>query len=273
MEKTCFSLNLSFVHKIPLIFIFTVSLIMQNNLLSAGELDDFEKDATKQKTGQEDTRESSENKKEPGLLDDLFSDLLSEIFSDFLHGLYNEGRASWIRMNGGNQILGISSRKIGEPLLPIFRADLNYLNVKSDVMAIDGKVEAGYGPYGFQFRRTHFTEDLPKDKLDLDQFHGLIRFSSKGYLEVDVGIGAIILKGDETNLGFSFTLPLKIYPTQWVGLNFIPTWSIINGNAISNYDLLLPFTRRFFSINAGYRWLNSSNESLNGPYLGVSFHY
>ena len=252
---------------------------MQNSRLFAGELDDFEKDATKQKTKQEHTVESSRDEKDSDFLGDLLSELfLKPIGESFGEVIVKAGRSSMLRVDDSackteGIAEGITCRQIGEPLIPYLKADLNFQNVKPDITAIDGKVELGYGPFGFQFRRTHFKEKETRDRLDVDQYHGLFRISYKSYFELDFGIGELTLNGNDSNSGFSFTLPIKVQPTGWIGFYFLPAWSILNGNTISDYDISVPFTRRFFSVQIGYRWLKSPHESLDGPYLGGSIHF
>lgn len=241
--------------KLSLVFVLIGGLAIQNHRLCAGELDDFEEDATEPKNGQYLKKTSGD---ESSFFEDFFRDIFSEILGDMLSGWYQR-----------SLVMG-KSRPLGDQLLPIFKADLNYQNVEHDIRAIDAKIELGHGPLGIQFRRTHFSESEPRDKLIVTKYYGLLRFSGCCNFELDFGLGGLTLHGNETNTAFSLAIPFKIYPERWVGVCFLPSWSFLNRNVINDYDISVPFTIDYFSIQIGYRWVESLNESLNGPYIGGS---
>lgn len=241
--------------KLSLVFVLIGGLAIQNHRLCAGELDDFEKDATVPKNGQCVERASDD---EPNFFEDFFRDIFSEILGDILSGGIS-----------GSRIAG-ESRSLGDQLLPVFKTDLNCQSTGSDIIAIDAKTELGHGPLAIQFRRTHFSEDEPKDKLNITKYYGLLRFFWCCNFELDFGLGGLTLQGNETNTAFSLTVPFKIYPERWFGICFLPSWSFLNRNVINDYDISVPFTIDYFSLQIGYRWVESLNESLNGPYVGGS---
>jgi hypothetical protein len=42
---------------------------------------------------------------------------------------------------------------------------------------------------------------------------------------------------------------------------------------VSDYDLAALLGWRYVSLKAGYRWVSSPRESLNGPYAGLSLRF
>jgi hypothetical protein len=167
-------------------------------------------------------------------------------------------------------MLEIEPRAPGELQIPMVGIDLRYQDVDGDVTALDGRVEAGYGPLGVAFRFTHYEEESPPDELDITQWHGLYRMSFTKYIEVDLGLGSMILRGNARHSGFSGTLPVRIWFGAPVALVFRPTWSDVGGQEINDYDVALLYTRQYFSVCAGYRWFEAGDSALNGAFVGVS---
>jgi hypothetical protein len=160
-------------------------------------------------------------------------------------------------------------RDFGEPQIPFVRLDFSFQDVESDVYAYDYRVEGGYGPLGLQFDQTHYRETIPGDELNLIRLYGLYRMSFGSNVEMDLGFGALTIDGDDYDSRFSFTTPILIYPSDHVGIELRPAWAA----NVSDYDVGLLATWRYSSIKVGYRWVKSPDESLNGPYVGLSVHY
>ncbi len=167
----------------------------------------------------------------------------------------------------------IEPRIPGELQIPVVCLDLRYQYVESDVSALDGRAEVGYGPLGLAFRYTHYAEESPADELDIVQWHGLYRMSFTEYVEVDVGYGAMTLHGDARHSGSSLTAPVRITFDVPVALVFRPTWSWIGDNSISDYDVGLLYLWPYVSVSLGYRWFECDDSALSGAFVGVSGRY
>jgi len=118
----------------------------------AGKLSDFEKAATEERTG--------ENKKAPKS-DDSDDSFFSGLLSDILEAVFvNGGEASLYRMQpdppGVTAPFLVEPRRPGDVLLPTVSADVVFQNVRSDVIALDARFEAGYGPAGLQYRLSRY---------------------------------------------------------------------------------------------------------------------
>lgn len=244
---------------------------IQTTLVWAGKLDDFEKDATKDRPPQEKPKDSPDE----GM--GIMGELVEEIF---IKGLYYGGQASLWRAQCSHTEEGIICRQKGEPLLPMIRVDLCYQRLQSNLSAIDGMVELGYGPLAISYRGTHFREtDLPdevtnsSDAMNLHEVLALYRVSGTPYFEIDWGLGMVRLEGNDTHSGVAFSMPVKIQPESWLGFNIVPTVNSMDGNALYDIDGSILLTKGFISLRAGYRWLYTEYETLKGPYSGLSLHF
>jgi hypothetical protein len=50
-------------------------------------------------------------------------------------------------------------------------------------------------------------------------------------------------------------------------LEYRPAWA----DGVNDYDVALLYTKGAVSFKGGYRWVISPHDSLNGPYLGMSW--
>ena len=115
--------------------------------------------------------------------DDEDDEYEPDLFEWFLYELVHEliflgGKSSWVRLHPGDATemgVSVTPREIGEPTIPFLNVDIAFQSVKPDIEALDGRVEVGYGPMGFQYRWTHYDERLPERSLDLIQWHFLYR--------------------------------------------------------------------------------------------------
>lgn len=235
-----------------------------------GQLDDFESAATDQRyesdTRADPPRHGDDNDR--GFWADFFFEIFDEIFSA-------GARLSLARIDGSTEpgYGDVDRREIGSPDLPFLRFDMNYQHMESGIDALDGRLEVGYGPFGVEYRRTRFTEEQPRDTMDLSYLRGLYRVSGSKHFEFGIGLGAVELQGNERNSGLSTALPINVYPHPDLGLRLAPSWSWINGNPINDLDGSVAYVRKYFSVRVGYRRIQSHGEVLRGPYAGASLHY
>lgn len=262
-----------------ILFIF-MSFLFISNQTFAGKLDEFEEKATEEKKKPENKAESDVSASKDKRSDDdsclggivnLYFELVADVFMTY-------GKISWTRIHKDFDpdfplYKGLEYRKPGESLIPFVRFDYGYQNVASDMDASDYRAEFGYGPFGFQVRKTSYVEDDPDDTLDINQFYALYRMSLGNKVEIDLGLGVFQIEGNEKNSAFSFTVPVLIHPNEIIGIELRPGWTEIHGNSIMDYDIALLCGWRYISLRIGYKSLNAPGASLNGPYIGVSLRY
>lgn len=238
----------------------------------AGKLDDFEDSATNRGKSDGDHDHDHSHKSYDDISDEDSSAALALLIVALpVYG----GLASWHRVRPDEVDSDVkeensSLRRAGEALLPFVRVDAAYQLVESDVDAWDLRAELGFGPFAVQARETHYDEGEPDDDLDLVQAHFLWRMTVVKQLEIDLGIGGVVVDGEDTNAGVSGTLPILIHPWDFLGLELRPSWSSVKDNTVSDYDLSLLAGWRFISARAGYRWTKSGGSSLNGPIFGLA---
>ncbi len=270
------------------VFVVLLVFLMPISVLS-GNLDDFERDATRtdrndrrtnRSSSKTDSGSSHSGSASPGVIDDMVgeiaSDVFAPLFAGFFGGIAQGGRNSLERVETPGLLStarGIIPRKSGEALIPFISFEVAYQDVESDVTAWDYRLEVGYGPLGFQARRTLYDERSPVASLEALQYHALYRMSFGSDLEVDIGAGALILEGNEENSGFSVTVPVLYHPSEVYGFEFRPVWSTINENDIQDFDFSVLFGSQYASIRFGYRWFRSPNQSLDGPVVGVALRW
>lgn len=245
---------------------------------TAGRLDTFEQGATGVSDGGSNQDDTDDASLSDHIVDALWTalglDLLFEAaFDGFESGGQKSGARIGIYDGTGPQPPGFL-REPGETLIPFLAVDINRQNVESDVTATDVRAEVGWAMFGAQWRHTRFEEKFPSDHLDLDQAHLLYRMSFSPRLETDIGIGVLVLDGNNYNSGSSMTVPIRFRANDWISMEFRPAWGRINGNSISDYDVSVTVTRRHAGLRIGYRDVDSGGgNELKGPYAGVSFQY
>jgi hypothetical protein len=241
-------------------------LMYLNQPALGGELDDVEQDATSGNHSEDKDRDHRGHHDDDSCWDSFFEEAFESV-------LKAGGVMSWDRAKGRQSEWDqtLKPRHSGEALIPIFRVDAGYQNVKGDVSAYDIRGEVGYGPIGLQVRNTHYRERSPADNLDFFQIQGLYRMSVGNYFEIDLGLGSSNLRGNEQHSGTSLATSILVHPSEVFGLELRQSWTNFNRNTLSDYDFGVDLKCRYAALRMGYRWVRSEHTSLNGPYVGVSF--
>lgn len=254
-----------------------VALLFMPSIAIAGPLGDFEAEATKKRVDEwrhetaksQRTPTSSTDQKSGAELEGRCRDLFLCLFSDLFGGLIN----AIVKGSSEMSMTRALRREHGDHDLPLVGADINFQTVSQQINAVDGRAELGYGPMAVQLRGAHFSDKEYAESLNVAHAHALFRISGNPAFQVNFGLGGVLLNGKNTNSGLSTTIPTAIFPRDAWGARFVPTWSWINGNRISDYDGSLEYTQRFYSGRLGYRTSYAGDQSLSGPYIGFSFHY
>ena len=242
----------------------------------AGRLDDFEEQAST-RPPQADSHESTpdddieEDGGDAGESDD-FADFMAELlfYATVAGGVMSMQR---VVPNSLDDETYVTARELGEPLIPMARVDASYQYIDSDLYATDARAEVGFGLFGFQYRRSDFEESDPNDSLVIKQWHGLYRMSFGDYVEVDLGYGRLRLEGNAVSEGSSYTMPVHIHLNEYLGFEWRPAWSSINGSNIREDDVAILLLYRYTSLRLGYRSLKAQDVKLDGPYMGLAVHF
>jgi hypothetical protein len=196
------------------------------------------------------------------------------------------GEYSWLRVAPDTPPGMVKPREPGEALLVKARLDLSQQRVSNAVDALDGRIEAGYGPWAVQGRLTRYREDEPggvRDRLEVRQAHFLYRIAAGDYAELGVGYGRLQIVdarrplGEGARTGDSATLPLLIHPSPYWGLEYRPTWAKVDGKTVRDQEIALSLGLPYLSLRVGYRRFESGvgqgGERLSGPFIGFSLRY
>lgn len=166
-----------------------------------------------------------------------------------------------------------TARMVGEPLIPLLRLDGQWVRTDGDISVLDSRLEAGFGPLAVDVRSSVFDEDASEVDLTETRWHLLYRMSFSDQLEVDLGIGGVEVDSESTQNAYSFTAPVRFYFNRHVGLELWPAWSEVNGMRVDDYEASLMLNLGWVSVKPGYRVWNFGSESLEGPAVGISFHW
>jgi hypothetical protein len=234
-----------------------------------GTLNSFEAEAKNKKATAPDSVKTKEVE-----VDDNDTGLIATVAEGLFFAFMIGTVGSWYRVTGHPSDSDMEGdwgrREPGESVIPYAALNFSYEGVRfSDVDAVDGRFEGGYGPLGVQYRFTRFQEKNPDTHIDLSWLHGVLRESYTKYVEVGFAFGAVFLDGKTSDSGFSFAIPIRVAPVSFASLEYRPTWGWITDSTITDEDLALCVGIRYVSLRAGYRWTKAQNTTLEGPIVGL----
>ncbi len=168
---------------------------------------------------------------------------------------------------------GVTSRKVGEIMIPEYRIDYHFQKANADIQSSDLRFESGKGLYGAQVRSTLLSESGLNNRLWLNQIHALYRMSFGDYVGMNMGIGAVQLIGKKSKTSLSMSFPLYFHPWKHIGFEIKTNMHFFENAAILDRDYSAIFTEKRVSISFGYRELKKIGLDIKGQYIGFSYHY
>lgn len=201
--------------------------------------------------------------------DDLGDELAQDMMDVVVDVVAELGRATTQRLSPKTDIS--LRRDDGDILIPFVRYDFAYQNISSNIDAHINRLEAGYGSVGLMLENYVLRERIPSNTLTINRQMLLYRMSMNRSVEVDFGLGQSVISGLQRTTLNSLSLPVKVIlgENENIALELRPTWA----NTMDDYEIALLWVKSFGSLKIGYRSLNSSGATLNGPYAGFAFHY
>jgi len=195
----------------------------------------------------------------------------------------------------GDRRLFFPMHELGQATVPYARFDYNRQSIDSNIDADDVRIEVGYKALAFHVRTTMYEDTFAGEKLDINQYYGVLRYGGyrpgflPGTFEFGTGFGAAQVKleypetekpdgtidpaGTIRDATFAWTILLKYYPLEWLGVEFRPAWYSFDEN-VGDYDLSASLGWRYVQFRGGYRWMTLAGDSWNdGPYAGVSVSF
>jgi hypothetical protein len=226
---------------------------------AAGPLSDFEKQATKP----DPPRAASASEDSPASRTHSDDDS-NPIFDAIAEGAVYGGAASLAR---------VETREPGEPLIPFARGDAGYQYIRGGPSALDMRGEAGWAFLALETRLTSYRDRRTDETLSALSVNGLYRMSFGSQVEIDLGAGSYSLQGEGRHAGSTFTVPIRVAATDWLGLEARPSWHFIGENTIRDHALSVRLGGRYAGFTAGYRWVESGSAKLDGPQIGLSLSW
>ncbi|MBA4386372.1 MAG: hypothetical protein C0404_00215 [Verrucomicrobia bacterium] len=240
-----------------------------------GRLDSFEKNLERTQSGHSSKsgrQHDHDDDRACTCLGDFFFDVLSSIFSSSGGSAAAGGTPDPDDSRGGGGSMPVADRT-GDLLAPAFRADIFYQRVEPDIDAPGCYLLAGVGPLAASLDIVRYREGGNGDKLSIFQLCGVFRFPLDRHFEVDFGAGCLGISGDHWNGGIGVTVPMIFQVNDQLGAEVRPMFGDINDREISIVDAAIIGGTGGWSVRAGYRWVETHKESLNGPCFGLGFRW
>ncbi|MBI3775820.1 MAG: hypothetical protein HY273_09760 [Gammaproteobacteria bacterium] len=126
-----------------------------------------------------------------------------------------------------------------------------------------------YSHWVFDFDHTQYDERSPKDKLKVDRFDFLYRSSSIRGWEGALGLGLYDVQRESDTSGVAFNLRLLNQINSNVTAGSVLTLAKFKSSSVVEIDASVAYAfENRFGITFGYRSIASTNERLNGVYVG-----
>lgn len=269
-------------------FAFAISItifISPVSIAESDDLGDFEKSSTRKSSNTESSTKHHDHESSECLTDQP-CDFLNDFLSSFISGMFYpfikmaENSAAKMAENSEERETCLDDdetddcikRKAGDPDIPNFALDLNYLTAKNNIHGIESRVEAGYGPIGLQLKNINYRQDEFSSSLNISHAHLLYRGLYKKF-QLNLGIGGVFINGQQSSEGSSFLIQANAFPNDLVSFSSSYISSSINNNNIIEYDNSIAIRRNKTSLRAGYKLNRAHEEEIRGPYIGISLRY
>ena len=165
-------------------------------------------------------------------------------------------------------------REAGRPEIPVVRLDLAYQRVFSNIDALSGRAELGWGPFGAAYEHIAFREHDPPDRLRGWRAEALWRLAAGPGFRLDGAAGFMGFRRDSAHEGASTGLSLGVYPRSAWGFEADLRWGSIGDATVSDLRgrlLYSPRAWRGLGLRPGYRAIRTGNATLHGPELALSW--
>lgn len=196
-------------------------------------------------------------------------DVLASTFLEFLfYGLFGsfDGATNWSERHA-------SLKKEWYPGLPTVRLEGAYNKLSTDITGYDLNLTAGYLGFGADCDFVHYFEDTPNEQLKIVSPHALIRGAPFRWMQLDLAMGAKVMRGSRTHSGFEFGLPLYFYLGKHAIIDLKTYVAKVGSSEIVDFSAGLSGKWKMLGARAAYRVIDVDGESLQGPQVGLFFQW
>ena len=163
--------------------------------------------------------------------------------------------------------------RAGAPSTAVIRVESTYQRFSSaDVDGITTRAELVFSYFGVGGEFIRYHEDSPDQDLDFGLVEGLIRIVPHESIRLTLAAGSRRIEGDRSRWAHGGGFSLGFYPLEWVGLEADLRWAEVSDRTSGDYRVgaLLRIPRfPYLALRGGYRVIQSQNETLDGPEVGL----
>jgi hypothetical protein len=158
--------------------------------------------------------------------------------------------------------------------LPTFRLEAAYHKLASNnVHAYNINALAGYILFATEFDMVHYFERSPTDQLKIMSPRLMFRGSPSRIFELDLTLGAKILRGRRTQAGFEFGLPMAFFIGKHLSIDVKNYYAVVNNTKVFDFALGVSAKWKMLGGRVAYRSMKVGDEQLHGPTAGLFFQW
>lgn len=155
------------------------------------------------------------------------------------------------------------------PALPTIRVEGAYQSLGSDTNAYNLNLTAGYMGLGVDCDFLHAFEKTPGTQMKFISPHALLRAAPTKWWQIDLALGAKVIRGSRTHSGFEAGLPMYFYIGKHAIIDVKPYYARVGAGDIVDLALGVSGKWKMLGARAGYRWIDVSGTAMHGPMGGV----
>jgi len=249
--------------------------------VSAGTLDNLEKESTKPQTKSSSSSSSSSRRGDgPNSLQGAIAEALVKVTFQAIEfsvktmaGMGVISKERYLRtapIEAEDRMLQLF-RKPGDPLLPTFSFNAHWLNGSDNISARHNRVELGYGPLGVSYSQNTLNEN--GDKLTLTNTLIHYRMSAGNNFSWDLAYGRGKMNGNQSHDGDVFSMPIRARANPKFYFEYMPTWSSYNGGSLSEHQFSGNWRFNYTGLSLGYKSWSAGDTNVRGFFAGFSLNY
>ncbi|MBI4366422.1 MAG: hypothetical protein HY543_06360 [Deltaproteobacteria bacterium] len=161
----------------------------------------------------------------------------------------------------------------GHPAVPTLQFDAGYSYFPGDVHAYRVYGLAGYLPFAIDVEWLHLFERQPATRLKIVSPHFLFRFLPAKAFELDLAVGAKVIRGRSTHHGAEVGIPFAVYFNRHLWWDVRPYVAGIGQTEIWDVSSGLGGKWNLLTARAGYRLIDIGGERLHGPEVTLGLRW
>ncbi len=200
-------------------------------------------------------------------------DVLADTFLGLLFNLLTAGPFAGLEGVGWKERHHML-RQSYDPIVPTVRLEGDYQRLVHDnIQAYHLNATVGYLAFALDGDFTHYFDKTTSTQLKFISPHFLTRFAPSEFVQVDLALGAKILRGSHTHTGFEVGFPTYFYLGKHVILDLKNYFAFVNGAHIYDGSVGIGGKWKLLGARVAYRLISIDGERLHGPEAGLVFQW